>query len=330
MKDISLVLQSFDHDAELKIEIYRVLKLLIQFTPYIPHPAQNETYKRWRILSLVAQTNLSLAKLFESHLDAISILHELNIQLPINDQKKLWAVWAAEGGNSPLVCHEQHVSGIKPWCSASKHVDFGLMTYRDDQQRSQLFRLDLQQQGIEHVTDQWNAVGMQHTQTNAIHFNNVPIKHIGEPNQYLSRVGFWHGAAGVAACWFGAALGLADYLKRAAEMKPHLFKAMYLGEVLTDIVVTKSALKQLAEQIDQQPLDSHELEVRAVRAHVERVCFNIIEKVGKALGAAPFCQNAHFAQLMSDLPVFIRQSHAAFDLVEIGQLSIEDPDIWLL
>ena len=46
-----------------------------------------------------------------------------------------------------------------------------------------------------------------------------------------------------------------------------------------------------------------------------------MEVVGQALGAAPFCRNAHFARLSADLPVFIRQSHGAFDLQKIGELT---------
>jgi hypothetical protein len=47
---------------------------------------------------------------------------------------------------------------------------------------------------------------------------------------------------------------------------------------------------------------------------------------------APFCGNAHFATLSADLTVFIRQSHGAFDLQRIGELtSIEaKDDIWAL
>ena len=49
----------------------------------------------------------------------------------------------------------------------------------------------------------------------------------------------------------------------------------------------------------------------------------VLEKVGKALGATPYCKNAHFARLSADLSVFIRQTHGAFDSEAIGKLTAE-------
>jgi hypothetical protein len=43
--------------------------------------------------------------------------------------------------------------------------------------------------------------------------------------------------------------------------------------------------------------------------------------VGHALGASPYCKDAHFAQLAADLPVFLRQSHAERDLAALGDLA---------
>ena len=42
-------------------------------------------------------------------------------------------------------------------------------------------------------------------------------------------------------------------------------------------------------------------------------------RVIMALGAGPLCRDAGFAQVMADLPVFIRQSHAERDQAAHGQ-----------
>ena len=52
---------------------------LVEISAQVPYPASGDTLKRWQILSQVSASNLSLGKLFESHLDALAILHELNI-----------------------------------------------------------------------------------------------------------------------------------------------------------------------------------------------------------------------------------------------------------
>lgn len=326
--NLGSILQRFETSPlELQEKIHHTLMELVEISAQVPYPASGDTLKRWQILSQVSANNLSLGKLFESHLDALAILHELNIPVM---KKGLWAVWAAEGGPRPLKLEAGNLTGIKPWCSASVWVQHGLLTYRDEQQQSQLLILDLQQEGIQHYQDAWQAVGMQHTLTARLELDRVEVEKVAAPDAYLDRPGFWHGAAGVAACWYGATVRLAEYLRQTFLVKPHAYKAMYLGEISRELLATQALFYQVAELIDQQPQYSHELKIRSLRAQVETTALNVLTHVGKALGAAPYCEHPHFARLAADLPVFIRQSHAAFDLERIGELSAQEEELWIL
>lgn len=326
--NLGSILQRFETSPlELQEKIHHTLMELVEISAQVPYPASGDTLKRWQILSQVSASNLSLGKLFESHLDALAILHELNIPVM---KKGLWAVWAAEGGPRPLKLEAGNLTGIKPWCSASVWVQHGLLTYRDEQQQSQLLILDLQQEGIQHYQDAWQAVGMQHTLTARLELDRVEVEKVAAPDAYLDRPGFWHGAAGVAACWYGATVRLAEYLRQTFLVKPHAYKAMYLGEISRELLATQALFYQVAELIDQQPQYSHELKIRSLRAQVETTALNVLTHVGKALGAAPYCEHPHFARLAADLPVFIRQSHAAFDLERIGELSAQEEELWIL
>jgi hypothetical protein len=83
--------------------------------------------------------------------------------------------------------------------------------------------------------------------------------------------------------------------------------------------------------IDANPGQSAQLPVRRLRAQVEVTVSVVLEHVGRALGATPFCRNPHFARLAADLPVFVRQSHAQKDLAALGELVAAKPaDGWLL
>ncbi|MCH4246216.1 MAG: acyl-CoA dehydrogenase [Acinetobacter populi] len=303
------------------------LKQLLLQSTHVPYPASGQTYQRWQILANVAATDLTLAKWFESHLDALSILHELEYEA---DPHKLWAVWAAEGGSNPVKYRDGYCSGIKPWCSGAALVDYGLMTYRDHNDQSQLCILDMQQSTININDEDWHAVGMQATQTAKISLQHTAVKNIGQSQQYLTRAGFWHGAAGVAACWYGATVRLASFLQQACQEKSNPFRMMYLGKVSHTLAVTRQYFKNVAEQIDQSPDENHELKIRILRAQTELAAHTVLEQVGQALGAKPYCENAIFARLAADLPVFIRQSHAAFDLERIGQLALEETSTWTL
>lgn len=337
-----------------------ILDILVSYSDRIPHPASSigtstgisnsdasenkdktnsPTLIRWQILAYVAGIDLTIAKWFESHLDALSILHEVGYDQPIVG---LWAVWASEGNRDPITYQQGPTSGIssgtKTWCSGANIVDYGLMTYRDQHDDSQLLVVDMQQSGIESDNSGWQAVGMQATDTASIKLNKVVANNVGAANAYLDRVGFWHGAAGVAACWYGAAATLAGYLITAYQQKPNDYKAMYLGQISTALAVTQQYFYHVADLLTSQPNTSHQLAIRQLRANVEQLARLVIESVGQALGAAPFCANAHFARLAADLAVFIRQSHGAFDLQKIGELTSdttghlteEQDNIWQL
>lgn len=302
-----------------------ILKTLITYSDKIPHPASgaspvngevSSTLSRWQVLAYVAGIDLTIAKWFESHLDALSILHEVGYD---KADQGLWAVWAAEG--NPIGYEQGKVSGTKAWCSGANIVDHGLITYRNANDQAHLLVVDMSQSGIEIDNEEWQAVGMQATDTATLQFHEVSAIQVGRANEYLDRVGFWHGAAGVAACWYGATSYLADYLISAYQQKPNDYKAMYLGQISTALAVTQQYFHYVADLIDSQPQLSHELAIRQLRSQVEKVARQVMDMVGQALGAAPFCRHAHFARLSADLPVFVRQSHGAFDMQKIGELA---------
>ncbi|NAS10183.1 acyl-CoA dehydrogenase [Acinetobacter haemolyticus] len=305
-----------------------VLKQLIDSVGRLPEPASGQTYQRWQVFAQIAGFDLSLAKLFESHCDALSILHELGYENKIDE--KIWAVWAADGGPAPLQVENGLCRGIKPWCSGAEFIQKALISFKDQQGQSQLCIVDLNQSTIKVDLEQWQAVGMQGTQTARVNFQDTAVKLIGHPNDYLDRSGFWHGAAGVAACWYGAAVRLIDELQQNCLKSPNPFKKMYLGQLASQLAVIRQYFQYVAQLIDSQPKLSHERDVRILRAQTEQSCLAVIEGVGKALGARPFCEQATFASLMADLPVFIRQSHAAFDDEQIAERCLQEQVSWQL
>src|SRR5207249_5904649 len=60
------------------------------------------------------------------------------------------------------------------------------------------------------------ATGMAASDTLDVEFTNISAQPVGEPGRYIDRPGFAHGGAGVAACWYGGARGVARTLLAAA------------------------------------------------------------------------------------------------------------------
>jgi hypothetical protein len=145
---------------------------------------------------------------------------------------------------------------------------------------------------------------------------------VGQPEAYLSRPGFWHGGAGVAACWYGGALGLARTLLQAVRDgagDPHALA--HLGAVDAQLAAMRATLCLAAQEIDASPLAPGQLRAQRVRAVVEAGCTDVLTRVCRALGAGPLCLDADHAQRAADLPVYLRQSHAERDLAGLGVLA---------
>jgi hypothetical protein len=65
---------------------------------------------------------------------------------------------------------------------------------------------------------------MAASDTPDIEFTNISAQPLGGPGRYIDRPGFAHGGAGVAACWYGGARGVARTLLAAAaerDIGPH-------------------------------------------------------------------------------------------------------------
>ena len=184
----------------------RAREVVVQ-RPDLPLPGSGRTLRRWQALAAWGAEDLCLAKVLEAHYDAQAIIAELNA--PELAEGQLLAVWAAEGPANTLRfdAHGQ-LHGDKPWCSGSAWVDAALVTVRNAQ------GVWLCQVAAKHwrtlADEPWPAVGMAGVPSTTVRFDGAPMALLGTRDEYLQRPGFWHGGAGIAAVWFGAAAALAE------------------------------------------------------------------------------------------------------------------------
>jgi hypothetical protein len=165
-----------------------------------------------------------------------------------------------------------------------------------------------------------------------VRFSRVPAEPVGPPGGYVHRPGFTHGGAGVAACWYGGARGVARPLLAAARQRdigPHGFA--HLGAVDIALRSGSAALDQAADEIDSDPLDRKDAGARRalrVRTLIEAVATEVLERVGRALGAGPLGHDGDHARQVADLTVFLRQHHAERDLEQLGRLVAQGGGGW--
>ncbi len=337
--------------------------LVRQGLDQLPLPGSGHTLARWRALAAVGEHDLSLAKLYEGHTDALAILAELDgastdhaacwkkpERLSPGDEM-VWGVWASEAPDgrvsyepttpaTPAADGAVVLTGVKHWCSGARTASHALLTVWPGQAQQprdapQLAWLPIDQPGVRVVADAWKAVGMNASASLQVQLRGARAWLVGSPGEYLSRPGFWQGGAGVAACWYGGTTTLAKTLYRAVAQRPESSRSPFLlaaaGKVAVMMRAMALTLQGAARWIDEHPhADASDMAL-GVRLAVAAGATHVLEEVAAALGATPFCTDAAFARAAADLPVFIRQSHGDRDFAALGkQLVSKGEGLWAL
>lgn len=285
----------------------------------IPAIGSGRTNARHAALCDFGRQDLSLARIIEAHVDAISILHEAGRR---PREEALYGVWASDGPDGKLVLAKQPggqliLSGTKRYCSGSTILDAALVTAHHGDELL-LIDVPLRLSALEIDTWQWKSPAFEATATGTVSFRDVriePVQIIGGSRWYLDRPGFWHGAIGPAACWAGGAMGIVDAAMKARRPNPH--GLAHLGALEAAVWGLTALLDQAGQQIDQDVRDRTGMaRKRALYARhlIERACTDVMDHFGRATGPALLAFDEHVAQQYAELTLYIRQCHAERDL----------------
>jgi alkylation response protein AidB-like acyl-CoA dehydrogenase len=303
----------------------------------LPLPGRGATVERFACLADLGTLDLDLARLAEAHSDAAAIRSDLGYSGPDGG---LWGVWAANPPVDPLTARRRGagwvLAGTKPWCSGAGCCDRALVTaLTDDGYR--LFAVEVTEPHAVPVDGTWPAAAMQGSDSRSMCFDGAPGEPVGRPEEYLSRPGFWHGAVGVAAVWWGGARGVARALALADSRRPLDQHALaHAGAVDASLAAAWASLASAAACFDDDPDDAAgtaRLTAGRARTVVESTANEVVARTGRALGAAPLALDADHGRRVADLGLYLRQSHAERDLEQLGRASLDaggfpwtDPD----
>lgn len=279
----------------------------------------------WELLASVAARDVAVARMLEPHLDALSILAEatregIDVDLEPGGS---WGVFAAEGSGMRLeVRHHDGVwtlHGSKPWCSLAADLDRALVTAWVDDERRQLFALDLRDPAVRVRTGPWYARGLERVVSAPIDVDGAVAVPVGEPGWYLRRPGFAHGGVGVAACWWGGALPLRDALREAAASdRADQLSRVHLARADTALWVARTVLRETAAVFGAGGSASEGLRATRARTVVAEAVETTLAEAAHALGPLPLVADEAHARRVADLQIYLRQHHGERDLARIG------------
>jgi alkylation response protein AidB-like acyl-CoA dehydrogenase len=294
--------------------------------PQLPLPGSGNTWRRFTSLAEQASIDLSLGRLCEGHADALAILAEAG-KVPMPGAT--YGVWASRSTGARTFAERTpegwSLSGTKEFCSGSGLVDRALVV-AETNEGNLVFDVDTTTQVIGVVPNSWPAIGMAASKSDTLEFGGPTIADddvVGSSEFYVDRPGFWFGAVGVAACWYGGAAGITNELIKNLSPDPDDFVLADLGDCVGALETMRVALKCAAHAIDEDPRDTTgQARFRALVARhvVHDGALKVLERSASAGGARPLCHDEGQSRRVADLFVYLSQHHGRADAKELGRI----------
>lgn len=317
--------------AEAAGDVDAALALAVEVGDALPRPGTGRTAHLWSSLATLAAADLTVARVLEPHLDAVAILDQAGVPV----ERGTWGVFAAEGPGEPLRAtpdgKAHRLDGRKHWCSLGAVLDHALVSAWVGEGR-RLFAVDLQARGVGAVADTWVSRGLAAVDSGPIDFDGAVATPVGPPGWYLERPGFAWGGLGVAAVWFGGAVGVARrMLASASSRPPDQVALMHLGAVDAALHAARCALADAAASLDSGALIGQAGSVAALRVRevVSLGAEDVLRRSAHGLGPGPLATDEEHARRVADLEVYLRQWHAERDQAALGSAIVDaEPAAW--
>lgn len=292
----------------------------------VPRPGGGHTWHRLSTLASVASDDLAFGRLAEGHLDALTILAEAGCAPAPG---ALYGVWASKSGGKDLDATRAddtwRLTGEKGFCSGAGSLDRALVT-GDTDRGPGLFDVDLRSDAVTVLPGTWPAVGMADSDSETVRFEQARAdRTVGANGFYTGRIGFWYGAVGVAACWYGAAAALVDSVGQAlAAGSPGDTELAPYGAAAARAQGMRATLEWAAGRIDEErDVDAIRLVALLSREVVHAGCMEVLALAAAAGGARPICLDPAQSRRSADLYAYLAQYRPGRDTAGLGRQLLE-------
>lgn len=293
-------------------------------------PADASLTDRWQLLAGTAFLDVGAARILEPHLDALAILDEAGVE---PEEAATWGVFAAEGAGTRLTAEADvagwTLQGTKPWCSLAGALSHALVTAWVDDEHRRLFAVPLRDETVTPHAGPWYARGLSQVISAPVDFAGTPAEPVGDVGWYLRRPGFAHGGVGVAAAWWGGAMGLLPALHAAASSeRADQVAQLHLGDADAALWAARAVLAETADVFSAGPRADAGLLANRARTVTARAATLALETADLALGPLPLVADEAYARRVADLHLYLRQHHGARDAARIGRELVASEQPW--
>ncbi len=149
------------------------------------------------------------------------------------------------------------------------------------------------------------------------------------PGPARERPGFAWGAIGVAAVWFGGAVGVARRVLEASLVRePDQVALMHLGALDAELHAARCTLERAAVDLDAGALTGAAGWRAALRVRdvVAAAAEDVLLRAAHCLGPGPLATDEEHARRVADLELYLRQWHAERDQAALGHELLQAGD----
>jgi alkylation response protein AidB-like acyl-CoA dehydrogenase len=273
------------------------------------------------ILRLLGSADLSVARLFEGHVNAVALVTRYGDRGQLRSlsehigQAGLSAVWGADDAKGLRVNrgHTSFLQGKKILASGVGFVTDPVVTAKaDDGQVMCLLHLTMDEN-----TDLsgWNALGMRSTATGTIDLSGVKLtaeNMLGIAGDFMRQPHFSGGAWRFCAAHVGAIERLVDLfrdhlLARSRGEDP--YQLQRLAQCIASAKTARYWVEEAARRLAAEEADADNVVAFAnlARMVTERCALDVVESVQRGVGLTSFIRPNPIERISRDLATYLRQ-----------------------
>lgn len=273
------------------------------------------------VLRALGAADLSIARLYEGHLNAVGLVCRYGSREQIEDLATdvvagaLSAVWGADDAEGLTIVSGEGgevLKGRKILASGAGFVTRPLVTAKGPRGQ-QMCLLDLEP-GYVHDISGWQAQGMRVTATGTVEFTGRFVgarEIVGDPGDFMQQPHFSGGAWRFCAAHVGAMERLVDAFRshlRSSGRGEDAYQLERLAGCVADATTARfwveEAARRLASDTDPETIVAF---ANLTRMVVERSALNVMERVQRGVGLRAFVRPNQVERICRDLATYLRQ-----------------------
>ncbi len=295
------------------------------------------------VLRRLGRANLSVARLFEGHLNALKLI---DLHAAPATRRRLvrraaagavFGIWGAEGA-TPARLHPHgdgsyRLSGAKAFASGLGLVDVAVITVRrpNDAAEVQLVAIDAGDRDRQQP-EQWTAAAMRATRSGGFVLDDMVATvadFVGGPNDYLLEPHFEGGIWRYCAAHVGGAEALVEALRRSliasgrasdVHQLDRLARAAARCEAGRRLVEAAAVKVEASRGGTRGEIDAAVAHALVTREVVEEACVAVLNLVERSLGVRAHVAGSSIERQRRDLGLYLRQAAPDAKLQQAGRL----------